>query len=395
MNVLPTIQPNTSAIAFLIVVSCLGAFMIIVLVSRYLNLWQAKRVSAFKFSPKKFRELADSAEFTEDERVFLEGYFRNTQIPRFLEIFYSYRFGQSIMRQVYRATYTHQENFLCDIELARFYIFSMTQKLENFLHKNIFVNSTCKISEGSRFYLDIETEDANDEAENTRFIGKLRSNHRGYFEIQLLNGTPSSVAKGAMVKIELVKDGDHAIYTSRVKGYSSSRKRKKLLVMEHSKKPEIVFGVRRYNRKQLQTSAAIVPLRKDGNKFKAGGEAINALLCDVSMTGCGVLSHVKFPKNSYIGVSYLNPYDNETIKFICEIVDYTKLQNTEVDAVILQTQIEKIDYYDRNLISVFVYEFENENDKVRKLIEDQVSKVSTFDNSTVAVLRGRSQSAIR
>ncbi len=390
MNVLPTIEPNASAISFLIVVLCLGLLSIIVLLSRYSNLWQVRRVSTFKFSPRKFRELADEANFTDEEKIFLENYFRSTQIPRFLEIFYDYRSGQNIMRQIYRATYTHAENFLCDIQLARFYIFSITQKLENFLHKNMFANKTCKIPEGTRFYLALDLEGAQQYDQHNRFTGKLRSNHRSYFEVQLLNGDARNIPKGSKVKIELIKDGDRAIYSSRVKGYSNNHKRKKLLMMEHGKRPQVIFGARRYKRRQLQTSVAVVPLRKEGNIFKATGSMVNGLLRDISMTGCGVLSHVKLPQNSYIGVSYLNPYDNQPIKFICKIMSYNKLRNIEIDVVILQMRIEKIDYHERNLIAASVYEFENETDKINKLLESQATRVSTFDATTAAILRDRS-----
>ena len=387
MHVLPTIQPNNSAVAFLIVVVCLGVAAIIIILSRYFNLWQKKYLVRLRFSPKKFKELSEAAEFTQDERIFLQDYFRSTQIPRSLEIFYDYRFGQNIMRQIYRATYIQPENFLCDVELARFYIFSVAQKLENFLHKNIFPKNTHKIPEGSRFYLDVLDKD---QTQKDRFVGKLISHHRAYFEVKLLNGHPSSLPRGNEVKIELVKDGDRAIYPSRVRGYISDRKRKKLLVMDHGKKPEIILGARRYNRKKLQTAASVVPLRTDGNSFRVNGDSINALLCDISMTGCGVLSHIKFPKNSFISVSYLNPYDNQTIEFICKIMGYAQLRNTEIDAVILQTCIEKIDHHDRNLISAFVYDFENENDKIKNLQEQGNLNLSTFDSNTAALLRGRS-----
>lgn len=69
---------------------------------------------------------------------------------------------------------------------------------------------------------------------------------------------------------------------------------------------------------------------------------------------------------------------------------HSKLRNTNIDAVILQNRIERIEYRDQNLICAFVYEFEQENEKIRKLAEDQNSSISTFDNDTIAILQGRS-----
>ena len=396
MNVLPTIQPNSQAIAFLIVIACVGLMVIIILVSRYFNLWQqARTLSNYKFSAKKYQELASNAELTEEERLFLNNYFKNNPIPRFLDIFYSAKFNQSIMRQIYRATFTHPGNFVCDIEEARFYVFSITQKIENSLHRSVFDNSTRKISEGTRFYLNAVIHNDEDQPQQFRFVAKLHSNYRGYFEVQLLNGNPNSILKGSNIQIELIKAGDRALYSSKVRGYSNSRKHKykrnkKLLVLEHGRKPEIIFGARRYNRKQLQASAAIIPLTRVGNKLEADGPTINTLLCDISMTGCGILSHVQFPKKSLIGVSYLNPYDNQTIRFVAEIVGYTKLRNADINAIILQNRIEKIAYQDRNLIAAFVYEFESENDKIKKLEERKNHQVASFDSKTVAVLSNNS-----
>ena len=390
MNLLPTIEPNTSAVAFLVVIICVGFGAILILVSRYFNLWQVKRIASVRFSPKKFRELAARAEFTDEESDFLENYLRQVKISRSLELFYEYRFGQSIMRQIYRSTYSQPQLFACDIELARSYIFYMVQKLENFLQRNIFANRTRKIPEGSRFYLELVNKEQNAAKDRIRIVGKLRSNNRRYFEVNLLNGRVKDWPKGSKVKIELMKQGDRAIYESRVKAHSSNRRYKNSLIMEHSRRPKIILGARRYNRKQLQTSATIIPLRQEGSNFIANGETMNTLLCDISMTGCGVLSYIKLPRDSFIGVSYLNPYDNNTVKFICRIMGHSKLRNTNIDAVILQNRIERIEYRDQNLICAFVYEFEQENEKIRKLAEDQNSSISTFDNDTIAILQGRS-----
>ncbi len=397
MNVLPTIQPNSQAIAFLIVITCVGLIAIIILLSHYLNLWQQVRsLSNYRFSSKKYRELALNAEFTEKERLFFENYLKNNPIPRFLDVFYHAKFNQSIMRQIYRATFTQPENFVGDIEEARFYIFSITQKIENSLHKSVFVKSTRKIPRGSRFYLNTIVQNSEDKPQQFRFVGKLYSNHRNYFEIQLLNGSPSQVVKGSDSKIEIIKTGDRAIYSSKVRGYSKTRKHqhtknKKLLTLEHCRrKPEIIFGARRYKRKQLQVSVAIIPLAQVENKLEVDGSIINALLCDISTTGCGILSHVQLPKKSLIGVSYLNPYDSQTIHFVSEIVGYTKLRNTNINAVILQNRIEKITYKDRNLIAAFVYEFESEHDKIKMQEEKKNYPVSNFDSKTVAVLSNHS-----
>ena len=390
MNLLPTIEPNGSAVAFLVVILCVGFGAILVLISRYFNLWQIKRIASVRFSPKKFRELAARAEFTQEENNFLEDYLRQVKIARSLELFYEYRFGQSVMRQIYRATYLQPELFSCDIELARSYIFYMVQKLENFLHRNVFANRTRKISEGTRFYLELVHDEHKAEKNRVRIVGKLRSNNRRYFEIVLLNGRVKDWPKGSKVKIELIKQGDRAIYQSQVKAHSSNRRYKNSLIMEHSRKPEIILGARRYNRKQLQTSATIIPLRLQGNNFVPNGQTMNTLLCDISMTGCGVLSYMHLPKGSFIGVSYLNPYDNNTVKFICRIMGHNKLRNTDIDAVILQNRIERIEHRDQNLMCAFVYEFEGENEKIRKLADGQNASISAFDDDTIAILRSRS-----
>ena len=222
-----------------------------------------------RFSPKKFRELAARAEFTEEESDFLENYLRQVQIARSLELFYEYRFGQSVMRQIYRATYLQPQLFSCDIELARSYIFYMVQKLENFLHRNVFANRTRKIPESTRFYLELVHKEQKAARDKVRIVGKLRSNTRRHFEVNLLNGRVKDWPKGAKVKIELIKQGDRAIYQSQVKAHSNNRRYRNLLIMEHSKKPEIILGARRYNRKQLQTSATIIPVAPRRQQFCA------------------------------------------------------------------------------------------------------------------------------
>ena len=390
MNLLPTIEPNTSAIAFLVVVLCIGFGAVLILISGYFNLWQIKRIASVRFSPRKFRELAARADFTEEESDFLENYLRQVKIARSLEMFYEYRFGQSIMRQIYRATYLQPQLFSCDIELARSYIFYMVQKLENFLHKNVFTNHTRKISEGTRFYLELTHKEQKAARDKTRIVGKLRSNTRRYFEVNLLNGRIKDWPKGSRVKIELIKQGDRAIYQSQIKAHSKNRRHKNSLIMQHSKKPKIILGARCYNRKQLQTSATIIPLRQEGNNFVPNGETMNTLLCDISMTGCGVLSYIQLPKGSFIGVSYLNPYDNNTVKFICRIMSHNKLRNTNLDAVILQNKIERIEHRDQNLMCAFVYEFEGEDEKIKELARKQSASVSAFDDDTIAILQGRS-----
>ncbi|MEM9424635.1 MAG: hypothetical protein AAF975_07610, partial [Spirochaetota bacterium] len=103
-----------------------------------------------------------------------------------------------------------------------------------------------------------------------------------------------------------------------------------------------------------------------------------------------VLSHVKYPKNSFIEVSFLKLYSNETIKFVCEIVGYTHLRNNEIDAVILQNRIEKIAHYDQNLIAAFVYDFENEHEKVKQLLERKNESTATFDSKSAVFLQNRS-----
>ena len=69
---------------------------------------------------------------------------------------------------------------------------------------------------------------------------------------------------------------------------------------------------------------------------------------------------------------------------------HNKLRNTDIDAVILQNRIERIEHRDQNLMCAFVYEFEEENEKIRKLAEERNTPISAFDDDTIAILQSRS-----